>query len=459
MEIILLLMISTITFLIAKKDLKKGYILFIFLIPFEDIFIVWGYSITLVAFSVLLLVFFINKILASERILIDRKFVISLSLWLLWSTLSMFWASNVSAVLSYLKIILQIILFVIISYDICDDEELFIKSILAYVVSISILNLYAIYSYQNVNLYGRLTLSENQNPNITGRLIGVAIILSIYLMKSRKGKVFGLITFLSLASNSVGFILTSSRASWAALVISSISTNFLLMLKSKKLGLKYLALTLGLLFVMFGLIPKINIVPKDTLDRISSFGISDDISDEISGDTSNEISRDTSNEISGDLSSETSDDINSEISQKRVLDLAGRSDIWAVSVEMFKRNNPILGVGLNNFQENFMKYTQYIGNIEKEKRISFPRDPHSIYISILCELGIIGLLIFIFPLIGLIKELIKKIDYPESWVALMALIFVMVAGLMGTNQYRRYLWFVIALSLISTRIYKKQKTE
>ncbi|MGI8624706.1 MAG: O-antigen ligase family protein [Solirubrobacteraceae bacterium] len=74
---------------------------------------------------------------------------------------------------------------------------------------------------------------------------------------------------------------------------------------------------------------------------------------------------------------------------------SGRTDIWQVGLRMVA-DNPVAGVGANNFPANNIRYLIQPGVIADDYYIvDVPKVPHNIYLQALAELGIIGLGLFL----------------------------------------------------------------
>lgn len=67
----------------------------------------------------------------------------------------------------------------------------------------------------------------------------------------------------------------------------------------------------------------------------------------------------------------------------------GRLSENTVAIRMF-RDNPILGVGLGNYRVNYQTYSRNLGIDHRRE----PRSPASLYLELLAEQGIVGMLIF-----------------------------------------------------------------
>ncbi len=114
---------------------------------------------------------------------------------------------------------------------------------------------------------------------------------------------------------------------------------------------------------------------------------------------------------------------NKHLSQKRSID--GRLNIWTNSINIFKEN-PVLGVGGDNFNFSFVK---------SEEIKDFPYRPYNIGLKLLIEKGILGLIVytalfvwFIVCSILKVKERwkeklsVQNLSYVLFFVAFMALI-------------------------------------
>jgi O-antigen ligase len=121
--------------------------------------------------------------------------------------------------------------------------------------------------------------------------------------------------------------------------------------------------------------------------------------------------------------------------------------------------HPILGVGAANYYNNYQRYTQAIG---LEFR-STARDPHSLYIQLLAETGILGALTFIGMAFFLFRALnracrdIERVPYLAEWLPWISSIrFALLSYLMTSvflhNAYIRYFWILVAMALAGIQI-------
>jgi O-antigen ligase len=83
-------------------------------------------------------------------------------------------------------------------------------------------------------------------------------------------------------------------------------------------------------------------------------------------------------------------------SRDRVLNAdggTGRTDIWKVGLRMVKAH-PVRGVGSGNFKISSIHYVLQPGTIRYDYFIGHPKVAHNMYLHVLAELGIVGLLLF-----------------------------------------------------------------
>src|ERR1041385_2185741 len=136
----------------------------------------------------------------------------------------------------------------------------------------------------------------------------------------------------------------------------------------------------------------------------------------------------------------------------------GRSSEMLTGLAMFDEH-PILGVGTGNYPTNYQKYAQLIG-IEFR---ATARDPHSLYVQVLAETGILGTIAFIgmvFFLFNALNKTIRAIErspYLKDWLPWMNAIRLAILSYLMTsfvlhNAYIRYFWILVAMALAGIQI-------
>jgi len=128
---------------------------------------------------------------------------------------------------------------------------------------------------------------------------------------------------------------------------------------------------------------------------------------------------------------------------------AGRLDIWEVGIMAFI-HKPILGYGLSNFPAAYDMY-RYINSLQGASRAA-----HSIFLSALVELGLIGVLIVTVMLISHYKT-ISKINDDYSLPLKAAFCGMLVQSLTLDVWWRKSFW--ILLIFINIAYFMSQRTE
>ena len=111
-----------------------------------------------------------------------------------------------------------------------------------------------------------------------------------------------------------------------------------------------------------------------------------------------------------------------------------RADIWEAGFKMFE-DNTILGVGAGAFEQSV---TPYAG---------LPKIAHNTYISVLVELGPLGLILFLAALLAAALPLLRLAG-PERAILLVLGVTLAVGLLPLTWEIRKVTWFVLVLMTV-----------
>jgi putative inorganic carbon (HCO3(-)) transporter len=136
----------------------------------------------------------------------------------------------------------------------------------------------------------------------------------------------------------------------------------------------------------------------------------------------------------------------------------GRTSEMLTGLTMFT-THPILGVGTANYYNNYQQYAQLVG-IEFR---ATARDPHSLYVQVLAETGILGAIAFFGMVIALISALNKTyravqrspglVDWlPWINAIRMAILSYLMTSFILHNAYIRYFWILVAMALAAIQI-------
>lgn len=134
---------------------------------------------------------------------------------------------------------------------------------------------------------------------------------------------------------------------------------------------------------------------------------------------------------------------------------SGRTDIWRVGWRMVGAN-PVLGVGLGNFQDASIHYLLVPGAIKRSDYIvDHPKAAHNLYLEVLAELGAVGLGLYLaiagFALMAAQRAAVifERLGLRDEEVLARAVLLATV-GLVGGSffvsvQYTKPLWLLLAL--------------
>jgi len=127
---------------------------------------------------------------------------------------------------------------------------------------------------------------------------------------------------------------------------------------------------------------------------------------------------------------------------QRIVDVgggsSGRSDLWTVAWRVFT-SHPVLGVGIGNFQAVEARYVLRPGNITSIQYLTdAPHLVHNVYLQLLAETGIVGLVGFLVVVVGILRaswlsipklEVSGRADYADLTRAVMMGTIGMLAAL------------------------------
>ena len=136
----------------------------------------------------------------------------------------------------------------------------------------------------------------------------------------------------------------------------------------------------------------------------------------------------------------------------------GRTSEMLTGLTMFT-SHPLLGVGAGNYPTNYQHYAQLVG-IEFRAQA---RDPHSLYIQLLAETGILGTIAFLGMVFFILRALNKACRNIElsphlhdwlPWISALrlAIISYLLTSIFLHNAYIRYFWILVAMALACIQI-------
>ncbi|MBE9161387.1 MULTISPECIES: O-antigen ligase [Microcoleaceae] len=129
--------------------------------------------------------------------------------------------------------------------------------------------------------------------------------------------------------------------------------------------------------------------------------------------------------------------------------LTGRTDFWPLIIDRINQNNPLFGYGMAGFWQPWRGLDNPAYGIVVVKTGFVPPHSHNGFIDLLCELGWVGLLLFILSFFNNIfrgiKYLVKE-SFPESALPLYLLTFMLMTNLTETGLFgigTSWCWYVV----------------
>ncbi len=380
-----------------------GLLIMIFLVPIETMTLL-SQSVTLGKAVGLLtgLAWLIHHQIMSRKPLKTNNIFWVLLIFAIWAWASTLWSIHPHNAVSRFTNLALLVGLYFLMINLVDSRKQFNLLLSAYILGCIVCGLWATKAF----LTGGLSISgdsrmslEGQNPNTLGLMMSICIISSWYLFIELKNHLLRLILLPLSMFFFLVLILSQSRGAWLAFLIALVFYFWPIM---KKFSLRNVAtlifIALSLVTVLFFVLPKLFPQQFPSLqERFSSIFQSEGITP--------------------------------------------RTNIWLVGIEMWK-DNPILGVGLNDFKARFNQYRDITSGFT-----SWPgkaRDPHSVYLSIICELGLVGFAIFSALLFSCLTA-IKKKDKFTKFFMLSIFVIILIVGMKGTINWNKYYWFVLGL--------------
>ncbi|MEY8349323.1 O-antigen ligase family protein [Bacillus cereus] len=372
---------------------------FVFSLPWEDMFVISGFGAVSKLFGLLFLLISMIYILYRGYISGINKQHIIIFIFCVWGACSYFWSHNKLSSLTVILTLIQLCLMFVLMSQVIDTRKHILKMLQAFVFGGLVSSFGTIYNYVsgiNINVYDSRFAARGFDPNELGIILVMSIAISWYLSLYIENKFLIIINRIYIALGSFAVFLTASRTAFLALLIAYIYI-FISGKKNSKLS--------WILKISIGSLILYNLhlfIPEASLDRILT--------------TSSEIK-------SGDLNA--------------------RQDAWAGGMRLFQ-DNPILGVGIGAFRTTLA--SNY--NIDMVA--------HNIYISVLGELGIVGLIIFLCILVqGLLN--IKSLKYNNKLLLIVLLLVWILASMTLTWEYSKTTWLFFVLLNICRKLDSKNE--
>jgi O-antigen ligase len=96
------------------------------------------------------------------------------------------------------------------------------------------------------------------------------------------------------------------------------------------------------------------------------------------------------------------------------LEGTGRADLWTVGLRMF-RDHPVAGVGMHNYSIRARDYVREPGSLESVELIADrPHEPHNVFLGLLAETGIVGLMLYLAVVLACLAAMRRSIRAFEA---------------------------------------------
>lgn len=308
-----------------------------------------------------------------------------------WSFVSFFWSSVPSATFTKVGTLAQLLAVVYLVWDQVGSQRDLIVLIRAFLLgafAASGLTMLAAATHHATE--GARFASNNAGPNNTGALLAVAVALAFLLLRADERRFKPLyVAFLPVFSTAL--ILTASRTAAISLVVGLAIVAF------DRRVLTMRRLTRLLPVAAIAIVLALALVPTKSFDRL--------------GTTSSEISSGTLN---------------------------GRTTYWKLCVNLFY-HHPFQGIGSGAFpQTNLLLGDRGIV-------------AHNAFLSILAELGAVGISLFLGALLVAARGLLPlRQDLRRAWLAAGVTWAIGASAL--TWEVRKITWFLLAIALVQARV-------
>lgn len=145
---------------------------------------------------------------------------------------------------------------------------------------------------------------------------------------------------------------------------------------------------------------------------------------------------------------------------------SGRTDIWKVGLRMATAN-PVLGVGLGNFQTSSVHYLLEPGTISRSDYIvDEPKVAHNTYLELFAEIGVVGLALFVAIVLTslwsatsaarLLERAGRRDEELMARAVALAIIAVAAGSAFISIEYTKPLWLLLALGPVSLNLARRR---
>jgi hypothetical protein len=370
-------------------------IAFIFITPWENAIMIPGLGTLGKAVGLAAAAVWLLTVVLSGRLRALGPFHVLALLFVLWNALAVVWSIVPNESLQRLITYAQLLGLVFLLWDLYDTPEAVDSGLQAYVAGayVAVLATIGQYVWSAEPGQSRYSAPGDVDPNDLGLGLALAMPLAWHLASTarRRWPALRLINYLYIPAGILAIVLTASRT---ALICSLVALSFPLW---SLLRARIVAQVVTLVVLLVSLLAVQSLVPESSLQRLATAGESIE---------------------SGDLN--------------------GRVALWGQGLDAYQKH-PLVGVGSKAY-----KHAIPAGKVA-----------HNVFISVLVELGIIGLGLFLAILVVVLFGAVNQPRWHSRlWLTMLATWGLGVATL--TWEYRKPTWLVLSFAVCSAALQRDE---
>lgn len=366
-------------------------VLVIFLIPIEATITLGGFGSATRLAGLLLIMTWLLLVIVSNKIRRPHLFHFAIALFVLWNACSIFWSLDAGRTFNRLVTYAQLVALSYILWDLYLTPAMIQVGMQAYVLGAYLSVGGTIYNFAMGNDVSGRFGATGFNLNDIGLILALGLPVSWYLATNARAdsslRFFRLLNYAYIPAAFFSIVLTASRGS----LIASLPVFLYILWTFHRLRpLPRLVIFVAIVGSLFTLQ---SLVPESSVERLSTASTSI---------------------ASGNLN--------------------GRVAIWEQGLDVFAER-PLLGVGAGAFRE----------------AIDLGRAPHNTFVSVLVDLGLVGLLLFL----GVLATVVYQLFRQHKWEFRMwsAVLLIWTLGVMVHNwEQKKPTWLFLNLVVVSANV-------
>lgn len=368
----------------------------VFSISWENMVLVQGLGTVSRVIGFLVAGFWVATVVVTGKIRKPHLFHVMVLLFTLWNVASAFWSFDIDDTMTHIQTSLQLAVLMFILWDLYTTPMALKAALQAYILGAYVAIGSIIVNYLMVRQATYLRYAATGwDANDIGLVLALGIPVAWYLAVSdgsnRKARWLRLVNYAYVPSAILAILLTASRGA----LLATVPALVFVVGSLPRLSLSRRMLVLAVLIVaLFVLQP---LVPQSSLERLATSGASI---------------------AAGDL--------------------GGRGNLWREAIEVFLEH-PLLGVGGGAYRA-----------VAESGQVA-----HNTFLSVLAEVGIIGLALFAIILAITVYEFVRLPGW-ESRLWLAILIVWTVGAFALSFQQRKPTWLFLDLAVVSAGLHARR---